>query len=83
VATYDVPLADADADALCQVTLDIFCVPSVGLTGAVAEKRHGYATWSFFPPQSEALVADHMRPLMEGRLGVRDERRAGLAPRLD
>jgi raffinose/stachyose/melibiose transport system substrate-binding protein len=55
---WNIPLADADADALCQVTSDIFCVPSVGLTGAVAEKRRGYATWSFFPPQSEALVAD-------------------------
>jgi raffinose/stachyose/melibiose transport system substrate-binding protein len=43
---------------------------TTGLVDAVRAGRAGWATWSYLPPQAEALVVDHVRPLVEGRLSA-------------
>jgi raffinose/stachyose/melibiose transport system substrate-binding protein len=91
---WNIPLADADAAGLTEVAPRIFARAAIGVTEAVAAGRYGYATWSFLPPKSEALVVQHVRPLAEGTLTAREhlrqlqtvfaeERQAGAAPGLD
>ncbi|MFJ9377280.1 ABC transporter substrate-binding protein [Streptomyces sp. NPDC101455] len=91
---WNIPLADADGEALSAVSPGVFAKAAGGLTESVADGRYGYATWSFLPPKAEALVAAHVRPLVEGRVTVRDhlaelqsvfaeERAAGRTPGLD
>jgi raffinose/stachyose/melibiose transport system substrate-binding protein len=64
---------------------------TTGVIDAVGAGRAGWASWSYLPPLSEAIVTDHMRPLMEGRLSasahlhalddvLRHERQTGPVP---
>jgi raffinose/stachyose/melibiose transport system substrate-binding protein len=69
---WNIPLADPDAAELRRVSPRVLAEPAIGLTEAVAAHRFGYATWSFLPPKAEALVVGQVRPLVEGRLTVRD-----------
>ncbi|MEU4089789.1 ABC transporter substrate-binding protein [Streptomyces aureus] len=69
---WNIPLADTDADALRSLAPGVFANPAIGLTESVAGGRHGYASWSFLPPRSEALVVAQVRPLVEGALTARE-----------
>lgn len=83
---WNIPLAaPAEAGPRSLVTA------TTGVIDAVGAGRAGWASWSYLPPQSEALVTDQMRPLMEGRLSasahlnalddvLRHERRTGPVP---
>jgi raffinose/stachyose/melibiose transport system substrate-binding protein len=91
---WNIPLTDSDAEGLTRESPRIFAKAAIGVTEAVAAGRYGYTTWSFFPPKAEALVVEHVRPLVEGRLTVHDhlaelqsvfaaELAAGAAPGID
>ncbi|WP_330234723.1 ABC transporter substrate-binding protein [Streptomyces sp. NBC_00566] len=91
---WNIPLADVDGAALSAVAPGVFAKAAVGLTESVADGRYGYATWSFLPPKAEALVAAHVRPLVESRVTAHDhlaelqsvfaeEQAAGRTPGLD
>lgn len=67
---WNIPLTEPDAGGLTRETPRIFAKAAIGVTEAVTAGRHGYSTWSFFPPKSEALVVGHVRPLVEGRITV-------------
>ena len=69
---WNIPLVDPDARGLRNAAPSIFAEPAIGLTWAVRQRRCGYATWSFLPPRAEALVVEHVRPLVEGRLTAQD-----------
>ena len=63
---WNIPLATrADAGPRSLVTA------TTGVIDAVGAGRAGWASWSYLPPRSEALITDQMRPLMEGRLPAR------------
>jgi raffinose/stachyose/melibiose transport system substrate-binding protein len=69
---WNIPLADADAAELTRTAPRIFAKPAIGVTEAVHAGRYGYATWSFLPPKTEALVVAHLRPVVEGTVTVHD-----------
>ncbi|WP_045744857.1 ABC transporter substrate-binding protein [Actinoplanes rectilineatus] len=71
---WNIPLAAPGS--LTGIAPRIFAQPADGVTEAVVSGRHGYATWSFFPPKTEALIVDQVRPLVEGRLTVAEHLRA-------
>ncbi len=65
---WNIPLADADSDALNKMAPAAFAVPAVGLTDAVNAGHFGYASWSYLAPAAEAVVVAQLQPLAEGRL---------------